>query len=174
MAHFGNWELCGAALSWLGLPFSALVRDLRSQTLNRLLTAQRHAAGIRTISRDRSLRSAVRTLKENGVLAILADIDTAVEGRFVEFFGRPAYTPVGPVVLSQRYGSPTVPVFLRRTEGPYHRLEIGPPIEWAASSDSESALVENVARFTRIIEDRIRSAPEQWVWMHPRWRTQPG
>ena len=168
MAHFGNWELGAGSLPLYGYPVTALARTLRSKTLDATLNAQRERLGFRAISRDGSLREAVRALKGNEGLVVLADVDSdALDGEFVEFFGRLAHTPVAPVVWSQRYDAPALPVSLRRIDGLRHRLEVKPPMEWCDD------LAENTRRFTRVIEDQVRAAPEQWIWMHPRWRTQP-
>ena len=172
-AHFGNWEMFGAALALSGLPMRPLVRDLRSPALNRWLLRQRRRVGIEPISRDRSLRQAITALKSNQVLVMVPDVDTSVRGVFVDFFGRPAYTAAGPVLLSQRYGAPVCVGFLTRKEDGRHRLEILPRVEWRDTGCEAEDLCENTAAITRIIERQIRGAPEQWIWMHARWKTRP-
>ena len=173
MAHFGNWELGAAALALNGVPVAAVARDVRSTALNAVLVEQRRRVGVTTLSRQRSLRGIVSVLNGNGVLAILPDVDTAVRGVFVDWFGRPALTPIGPVAISRKYGAPTVPVFLRRVEACRHRLEISPAIEWPRDGESDEDVEANTAGIADVIQDQIRSAPEQWIWMHPRWKTRP-
>jgi KDO2-lipid IV(A) lauroyltransferase len=172
-AHFGNWELLAAALVLYGYPVSALARPLRSRTLQRLVAEQRGCTGVQYIPRDSGLREAVRALARNRALGVLADVDTDVQGVFVQFFGRPAHTPVGPVLLSQRYGAPALPMFLYRVDGPRHRLEVHPPIKWQDTGDAAEDLRVNVARYAQVIEAQIRRAPEQWIWTHDRWKTRP-
>ena len=173
MAHFGNWELGGATLTLKGFPVSAVARDVRSPALNELLLEQRRAVGVRTFSRQRSLSGIVSVLRQNGVLAIVPDVDTNVRGTFVDWFGSPAYTPLGPVTISRKFDAATVPVFLRRVDGMRHRLEVLPPIVWPCDGDSDDQVKANVAHYSGVIQTQIRSAPEQWIWMHDRWKTRP-
>lgn len=168
-AHLGNWELLAAALVQKGYRVDALVRELRSRTLNRLLAVQRKWGGYRPISRTAGLREAIRALRDNRLLGVLVDLDTSVASVFVSFFGRAAATPIGPVLLSQRLGVPVVPLFIRRLDRFRHRIEICPALKWDGND-----LAANVQQYTSLIEARIRSAPEQWIWMHQRWRRQPG
>lgn len=168
-AHIGNWELLAAALVQKGYRVDALVRELRSRTLNRLLTAQRKWGGYRPLSRTADLREAIRSLRDNRLLGMLVDLDTSVASVFVSFFGRSAATPIGPVLLSQRLGVPVVPLFIRRLDRFRHRIEVYPALKW-----KEDDLTANVQQYTSLIEAQIRSAPEQWIWMHQRWKRQPG
>jgi len=172
-AHFGNWELLAAALSQYGFRVDAIARELRSRSLNHLLTVQRTLGGYRALSRTSALREVIRSLRDNRVLGVLADVDTAVASVFVNFFGRPAATPVGPVVLSQRCGAEVVPLFIRRVDRFRHRVEAYPALEWYRSGDATRDLERNVQQYTDLIEAQIRSAPEQWIWLHERWKRQP-
>ena len=172
-AHVGNWELLAAALTQNGFRTDAIVRELRSRSLNRLLTVQRTLGGCRPLSRTAQVREAIRSLRDNCVLAILPDVDTSVASVFVDFFGRPAATPTGPALISQKFGASVVPIFIRRVDRFRHRLEAHPALEWYESGDTERDLAANVQRYTAIIEAQIRSAPEQWIWMHERWKRQP-
>jgi len=169
--HYGNWELLAAALVLNGIPVSAIARDLRSRTLGRLLVRQRSRVGVESISRDGGAREAVRALRANHALGVLADVDTSVQSVTVDFFGRPAKTPVGPVRLSQRFGSPAIPLFLTRLDDGRHRLDVHPPIVWQDTGDPDADLVANTSAFTRVIESQIRRVPHQWIWMHPRWKS---
>ena len=92
---------------------------------------------------------------------------------FVDFFGQPAYTPYSPVAFSQRTGAPIIPTFIVRQPDNTHRIKIEPPITLEQCDDKEEELVVNTQKFTRIIEDYVRAYPEQWIWMHRRWKTQP-
>ncbi len=162
-AHFGNWELLGAALAAHGYRVNAIVRNLRVKSLDRIVNGLRSAAGFRPLSRERGLKSALSSLKRNQILALLADIDTRSEGVFVDFFGRPAYTPVGPVLISMKTGAPIVPAFIAR-EGKGHRIFIEEPIRLTGDVRSDTQ------RLTEVVEGFIRRYPHQWIWMHRRWR----
>ncbi|HID55316.1 TPA: hypothetical protein EYP37_02215 [Candidatus Poribacteria bacterium] len=162
-AHFGNWELLGAALAAHGYEVNAIVRNLRVKSLDRIVNEIRSNAGFRPFYRERGLKSALLSLKRNQILALLADIDTRSEGVFVDFFGRPAYTPVGPVLISMKTGAPIVPAFIvREVKG--HRVFIGEPIRPTGNVRSD------VQRLTKMVEGFIRRYPHQWIWMHRRWR----
>jgi KDO2-lipid IV(A) lauroyltransferase len=95
------------------------------------------------------------------------------EGVFVEFFGRPACTTVGPAVIAGRTGAPVHPTFMVRMTNGKYRLIIGPEIEMVKTDDFESDIWENTQRFTRVIEHYVRLYPEQWFWLHQRWKTKP-
>ena len=173
-AHYGNWELFGAALALSALAVNPIVRELRSATLDRWIDGRRRLVGMKPASRQRSLRGAVEALKANEVVVMLPDVDTSVRGVFVEFFGRPAYTAVGPALLSARYGTPLLSGFLTRQGHGRHLLIVDEPVEADGVADTEDALVAATAAVTTRIEAQIRRHPEQWIWMHRRWRTQPG
>jgi KDO2-lipid IV(A) lauroyltransferase len=172
-AHVGNWELLAAALAHHGFRTDAIVRELRSRSLNRMLTVQRTLGGYRPLSRTADIREAIRSLRDNRLLGVLPDVDTAVASVFVEFFGRPAATPVGPVMISRKFGAAVVPIFIRRVDRFRHRVEAHPALEWYESGNARHDLVVNVQKYTSLIEAQIRLAPEQWIWMHERWKRQP-
>jgi KDO2-lipid IV(A) lauroyltransferase len=109
----------------------------------------------------------LHALRRRGGLAILIDQDTRVEGVWVPFFGRPAFTPVGAARLALKRDVAVVPVFDERLADGTHRAHFEPPLDLPADE------VEATAMMTRAIEAQIRRVPEQWVWMHRRWRRQP-
>jgi Kdo2-lipid IVA lauroyltransferase/acyltransferase len=170
-AHYGNWEMFGATLALSGLNVVPVVRELRSRTLDRWVDGRRRMVGMTPASRQRSLRLAVEALKANDVVLMLPDVDTTGRGVFVDFFGKPAYTPVGPALLSARYGAPLVTGFLTRRDGERHLAEIAEPIETRGDADAD--LLATTTDITARIEAQIRRHPEQWIWMHRRWQTRP-
>ena len=171
--HFGNWELLAASISATVAPLTPIVRKLRSPRLNALVSSYREKAGYRTIDRDAGVRHALRCLKRNELLGIVADVDTAVSGVFVDFFGRHAYTPYSPVAIALKTGAAILPTFIvRQPDGSHHAI-IEPPLALKRTSMKEKDLVVNTQKFTKIIESYIRQYPAQWIWMHRRWKTQP-
>jgi KDO2-lipid IV(A) lauroyltransferase len=114
-------------------------------------------------SAGRALRRALR----GGVLGLMIDQDTRVEGTWVPFFGRPAYTPLGPAQLAQRLGAALAVSFIERLPDGSHLLRVSPPLE------PEGGAEELTRTLTAAVEEQIRRVPEQWVWMHRRWRRQP-
>jgi KDO2-lipid IV(A) lauroyltransferase len=172
-AHFGNWELLGASLALSGYRVSFIVRPVRSSRLDVLVNRNRESMGIGCVPRGTSIKDALRCLKRNELLGILADIDTRVDGVFVDFFGRPAFTPRGPVSIALRTGAALVPAFIIRQRDDTHKVVIEEALELENTGALEEDIRINTARFTKIIESYIRRYPEQWIWIHQRWKTQP-
>ena len=172
-AHFGNWELLGVSLALSGYGVSFIVRPVRSPRLDVLVNRNRESMGVECIQRGASIKRALRCLRRNELLGILADIDTKVDGVFVDFFGRPAFTPRGPVSIALRTGAVLVPAFIIRQRDDTHRIVIEKPLELENTGVLEEDIRVNTARFTKVIESYIRKHPEQWIWIHQRWKTQP-
>ena len=126
------------------------------------------------IDKRAALRPVLRALGRGAMVGILLDQNAARrEGVFVPFFGRPASTSKSIAVLALRTGTPIVPAFIRREDAGTHRVVVGPPLPLSPSGDVEAAIVALTARCTEAIEAAIRTTPEQWLWMHDRWRTHP-
>ena len=168
--HCGNWELLGAAANCRGADVTYVARALDELPLQRFLAAFRSRFAGRTIERGGAgaAREMLQALRRRGGLAILIDQDTRVEGVWVPFFGRPAFTPVGAARLALKRDVAVVPVFDERLPDGSHLAHFEPPLELPGDE------VEATAMMTRAIEAQVRRVPEQWVWMHRRWRRQPG
>jgi KDO2-lipid IV(A) lauroyltransferase len=171
-AHFGNWEFLAAALILSGYDLSYITRPIRSRQLDVLLNQIRESVGGKPIPRE-ALKGTLKCLRRNGLLGILSDIDTKVEGVFVDFFGRLAFTPRGPVSLALRTGAALVPTFIIRQKDDRHRVVAEEMLGLEITGDQEEDIRINTARFTKVIESYIRRYPEQWIWFHQRWKTQP-
>ena len=171
--HFGNWELLAAGISTTVAPLTPIVRELRSPRLNALVSRYREKAGYSTIDRDTGVRQALRCLRNNNLLGIVADVDTSVNGVFVDFFGRPAYTPYSPIAFALKTGAAILPSFIVRQPDGTHQAIIEPPLTLDRCDDKEKELVINTQKYTKVIESYIRKNPEQWIWMHQRWKTRP-
>ncbi|MBD3181914.1 lipid A biosynthesis lauroyl acyltransferase [Candidatus Poribacteria bacterium] len=172
-AHFGNWELLGASLALSGYKINFIVRPVRNHRLDELVTQNRESKGIKCISRGASIKSALKCLKRNELLGILADIDTKVDGVFVDFFGNPAFTPRGPASIALRTGAAVVPAFIVRQNDDTHRIIIQPALKLIKTGNQEKDIEANTEYFNKVIESFIRKYPEQWIWMHQRWKTKP-
>jgi KDO2-lipid IV(A) lauroyltransferase len=168
--HCGNWEWMAYCLTKRGIPMSVLQRERDEAQINQLITRIRATAGIRTIDRGSTgaARELIFALRRGGMLGFLIDQSIRAESVKVPFFGRPALTPLGPAKLAIRTGAPVVSVFVERSGGKHH-IRFNEVIE-TKSNDDPVALT---ALITQEIEDAIRRAPEQWVWMHDRWRDRP-
>lgn len=172
-AHFGNWELLGASILANGYTIRGITRQLRSKRLEAIVSSHREKVGWQGIDRDRSVREVLRCLKRNELIAILADVDTRTRGIFVDFFGRPAYTPYSPVALALKTGAAILPTFIIRQPDDSHRAIVESPLRLHRSEAKAEELLVNTQRFTKVIESYIRRYPEQWIWIHERWKTQP-
>jgi KDO2-lipid IV(A) lauroyltransferase len=169
-AHYGNWELLAAAHGLTGLPLSIVICPLDHPVLDELAARFRRRSGAELIVKHLAVREVLRDLRRGRMVGILLDQNaTRPEGVFVPFFGIPASTSKGLAVLALRTGAPVVPVFLRREPDGRHRMDVGPPLVPPPDGDIEAY----TATFNLAIEAAIRRAPEQWLWMHARWRTRP-
>jgi KDO2-lipid IV(A) lauroyltransferase len=173
--HLGNWEMMNARLFTAGLPMTIIVRSVYDPRLDRLITAIRSRFGTEVIHRQPGVgRTLMHALSQNRVIGLLIDQDIPdLVGAFVPFFGRPAWTPTGGATLALRAGCPVVPTFTHRRADGRHLVEIQPPLADPVGGSAADRAIELTAAATAAIEAQIRRHPEQWVWMHRRWRTQP-
>lgn len=172
--HIGNWELLAAAVAHLGYALSVVVRRVNDDRFDRLISAFRGEAGVRTIRRgDRSaFRDIVHGLRAGGILALLVDQDTRGPGVFVPFFNRLARTSPGAAIIALRTRAPVVAAFIER-QPPGHRVCIEPLYGFDAEYACRPSVEDLTASFTAAVEAQIRRRPSEWVWWHRRWRHQP-
>ena len=172
--HFGNWELFGAWVAQKGYPVKVVGRSAYDPRLDRLVVGLRNSAGYTNIARGKGTREIIRSLRNNEVLGMLVDQDTRVEGLFVNFFGRPAHTATGPVTLAYKLGCALLPAFIHQQPDSSYLIEFDEEIFLERTGDEENDLLETTQRISNAYERAIRRHPEQWVWMHERWKKQPG
>jgi KDO2-lipid IV(A) lauroyltransferase len=175
IAHFGNWELMPVTvplfLKFLK-PSYIVYRPLDSPLLDNMVEHVRTINGNEMIPKGGSGKRIMELLKENHAIAILSDQNVAArEGVFVDFFGRPACTGVGLAVLALRSGAPVLPMFMARQKSGKYKFIMKPLVEISRTGDYEKDLFENTQRFTKVVEDVIREYPDQWFWIHQRWKT---
>jgi KDO2-lipid IV(A) lauroyltransferase len=174
-AHIGNWELHAIVH---GLAFGAahvVGRPLDNPLLDQRLVALREMGGNVMISKRRALPQILEALRANRMVAVLIDQNVqAKDGIFVEFFGRPACTTTVAAALAVKTGCALVPCHARLLDDGRYRLILDPPVHWAPSGDRQADIAALTQRLTTVIEGWVREAPEQWLWLHRRWKTQPG
>jgi Kdo2-lipid IVA lauroyltransferase/acyltransferase len=170
-AHLGNWELLGAVASTRGVDLWAVVRGLDEAVLQQTLDRLRRHLGSRLIERGApgSAKKLLTALREGGAMTLLIDQDIDAEGVFVPFFGRLAHTPVGAAKMALKQDAAVVPAFFHRLPDGSHRARFLPPVPLPEDRDPTTL----TAAMTAAIEAAVRQAPEQWVWMHKRWRRRP-
>lgn len=173
-AHFGNWELLAAAHVLTGFRLSVVARPPDQPALERIAARLRARSGVQLINKRRALPEVLSALRSQRMVGILLDQNASRrEGVFVSFFGVPASTSKGLALLALKTGAPVVPVFIHREADGRHRVIVDPPVRLRLTGDRERDVLEATAAFTRIIEDKIRRWPEQWFWVHRRWKTRP-
>ncbi len=173
-AHFGNWEMLGAALVARGYELTVVRRDQNDGLVNAMIQKQRDRKGIKTIPRDKPLfKQIVALLKANELVALIADQNAGSDGIFVDFFGTPVSTFKGPALFATVTGAPIVPIFMVREGYMKHRVVFRPPLEHESSGDKDRDILAITQACTTAIEDIIREHPEQWMWQHNRWKTDP-
>ena len=173
-AHIGNWELLAASFGVMGYHGAVVGRRIYYEKYNQLVVKLRESVRVRTLYRDGSPKDILKVLKANQILGMLADQDVdSIEGVFVDFFGQTAYTPVAPVKLAMAAETVIVPGFVIR-EGDHYRLILEEPITpEITQGNKQEAVQKYTERWSAIVEKYIRKYPEQWVWMHDRWKTRP-
>jgi Kdo2-lipid IVA lauroyltransferase/acyltransferase len=173
--HMSAWELAPFAQALYGHPLHFLVRPIANKRVDALINGYRCGSGNQPIEKNRSARAILKVLGEGGTVGVLADHNTDIEESvFVDFFGVPASTTSGLARIALRTEAAVVPGFLFWDEQRRkYRLRFEPAVELARTGNEESDVIENTARFTRVIEDFIRAHPDQWLWVHKRWKTRP-
>jgi Kdo2-lipid IVA lauroyltransferase/acyltransferase len=172
--HLGAFDLQITYMSLKGLRPLIIGTPLKNQRLNKLLWEQRNAHGAIAVERGKEMFRLLKELKSGGSLAILIDQDTKVKSRFVNFFNMPAATPVGAAVFALKTGAIVVPTYIYLGADGKQHMHFAEPIDTVQTGDEENDMVLNTQRYSNFIEDKIRKHPEQWVWMHERWKTKPG
>ena len=173
-AHVGNWEIAGHAASIMFAPLNSVARPLDNPLLERYVDSMRRLSGQRILSKDGAVRDMLAVLKSGGAVAILLDQDARRHGIFVDFFGRPASTWPTAAALSLKLGSPIVIGFARRLGRSFrYRLIVDSVIHPQPTGDRDADVHALTQQITARIEARIRECPEQWFWVHRRWKTQP-
>jgi KDO2-lipid IV(A) lauroyltransferase len=173
--HIGAWDLSSFAHALYGYPLHYMARPLDNKRLDALVNQYRCASGNLPIFKNESARVMLKILKDSGTVGILADQNTLpAEGEFVDFFGKLACTTTGLARVALHTGAAVVPGYAYWDETiQKYRLRFEPPVELIQTGDTERDVLENTQRFAKVIEEIIRKHPDQWVWVHKRWKTRP-
>ena len=174
-AHLGAWELSSFFHSLMGYPMGLVTRRLDNNRVDTLVNGIRTMHGNRILRKDDFARGLLKAMHAGETVGILMDTNmTPPQGVFVPFFGVEACTASGLARVALRSGAAVIPGFLlwEREERRYV-LHFGPQLTLLQSGDAEADALANTAMFTRTLEDYIRRYPEQWLWVHRRWKTRP-
>jgi len=173
--HLGAWELSSFHHSLMGYPMGMVIRRLDNPLVDEFVNRIRCQHGNRVIHKDDFARGLIASMRGGETVGILMDTNmTPPQGVFVPFFGRMAATASGMARVALKTGAAVVPGFLLWEESEQrYVLRFGERIELEETGDSERDATANTAKFTAVIESYIRSYPDQWLWMHRRWKTRP-
>jgi KDO2-lipid IV(A) lauroyltransferase len=173
-AHFGNWELGSFAHGVYGYPCHFVVRDMDNPLIDRLINRYRCLSGGTAINKSEFARGVLRAFAQGNAVGVLADQNMMLnEGVFVELFGRLACTSTGPARVVRKTRVPVVlGLVIWDAKLRKYRLRFE-AVEWIKRDDPEDEILANTANFTRLIEEYARRYPDQWLWVHRRWKTRP-
>ncbi len=170
--HLGNWEIGAAMLAARGIPMDVVVQRQANPLFDRAIVRARERLGLGVIERRRAPKLALRSLRAGRVVAFVSDQNAGKDGVFVPFFGRPASTHRGAALMAVRTGAPLFLALPLRTAGERYHMSML-EIRTDRSSDPEQAVHDLTAAFTAGLEKAVRSAPDQYLWLHRRWKTRP-
>ena len=170
--HFGNWEMAGYTLGLFGFHSHAIARPLDNPHLDRLLRTFRERTGQKLLAKHGDFENMEKLLREGGVLATLGDQDAGPRGLFVDFFHRPASTHKAIALLALEHKVPILISGMPRLDGKFvlWSVDVIYPEDYDKSPDPVRAITQ---RFTADLETLIRAAPEQYFWLHRRWKHAP-
>ena len=171
--HLGNWDLLASIVPRLGYPLTVISKNIKNKGVNEYWMSVRQRFGVKFVPAHNSYRTCLTALKKKELIGFILDqnmIDT--EGIFVDFFGKPACTTPGLAYMSAQSGAPVVPAFMIRRDGGRHLVKVLPPLDPPPNREPET-IREFTQKYTKIVEDMIRQYPDQWIWIHRRWKTEP-
>lgn len=172
--HYGNWEILGYVLATLGFETTSIARPLDNPYVNDWLLGVRERHGQRIVAKKGATTEVIDVLNRHGVVCFIADQNAGSKGIFVDFFGRKASTYKSIGLLAMQYDAPVVIGYARRTAKPFH-FRVGVqdiiyPPDWRSADDPLRYITQ---RYTAAIEQSVRPAPGQYLWIHRRWKTRP-
>jgi len=174
--HFGNWELLSHVLGARTKPIAFIVRPLKSEILDRIVTERRECVGNIVIRKADSAKEVMKILRRRIFVGILIDQNVdRNKGILVDFFTRKAYTTFGIARFALAMNAAIHPAFIFRDPARkfHHLLRFGPPIAIDPAAPREEEVARVTRRCNEELEKAIREAPDQWMWFHRRWKTRP-
>jgi len=174
-AHFGHFEVANGAFAALGYPVWSVIREVDNKAVDILFDETRCATGLGVIKKERSAGEILRHLRAGHIVTINIDQNAAFNNIFAPFFGKLAATFTTPAVIGMRTGAPILPVLSFRDDAnDRYTVRVYPEVTIESVGDRGADIRLVTTKLNRILEDAIREAPEQWLWIHRRWKTEPG
>ena len=174
--HLGNWELLGAYLAFKGYPLHVVGAPIYDPRLDEMIVKNRRHSGARYIARGANAsKKILRALRRNEILGLLIDLHSKkLDGVLIDFMGRDALAPKGPVLLAMKTNATIMPISIHMCKNYRHLIEVGEEIALEITGNKEQDLIVNTQRCSKAVEKIILEQPTQWVWMHNRWKTKKG
>lgn len=176
-AHFGNFPLMLLYFAQSGYKTNAIIRQTRDEIVEKYFLNLRTSLGLNTVySHPRTIcvNTSIKVLRDNQILFIPLDQNFgSAGGVFVDFFGQKAATATGPVIFAKRTGAPIIPMFITREGDDKYKVIIEPPMKFEEKETEDETILVNTAKITQTIERYVRKYPEEWGWMHRRWKSRP-
>jgi len=173
--HIGAWELSSFAHALYGFPLHYMARPLDNPRIDALVNAYRSLSGNKPVFKNESARNVLEILRAGDTIGILADQNTMPnEGVFVDFFGKQACMTAGIARMALHTDAAVVPGYAYwDAAAEKYKLRFEPPLDLVRSGNAQKDIVENTQRFAKVLEEIIRKIPDQWIWVHARWKTRP-
>ncbi len=169
--HLGNWELAGLAVAQAGYDLRSIARPIENPWIDAYVTRVRRSTGQKILFKHEAVRPMVQCLRENGILVILGDQSARKNGVLVPFLGRPASTVRSTALMALKFGAAVIPLYAVRTGRDSHKIIATPPVEPPDVADREEAIAVMTAEIARRFGEFVKAHPDQWLWMHDRWKT---
>lgn len=169
--HAGNWELMGGALSQAGFPLIGVAMRQRDAAMDRFINEYRRLVGMHIIYKN-DVREMFRMMKEGWIVGLLADQDTSRhDGIVLDFFGQPTNCVPGPAAMARSAGIGIVPGYITRKKDGTHKIIFHAPVEVPRTKDKRADIRTAEQAVNRVLEQHIREHPEEWFWLHDRWKS---
>ena len=172
-AHYGNWELLPRIFAAIQGPVTVVGRPLDSKKMDAILRRSREMFGIEMVEKRGAMKGLLHALRQGRNVGLLVDQNTSdKDGILIDFFGKKARHTPAAAILARGLGLSIVPLFLSSEDHRHFKLTIYPPIQTAKTADKESDIARSVQAQADITEKVIRQKPDEWFWLHQRWKNQ--
>jgi len=170
-AHFGNWEMLSAVIALSGIPMNVLAKKIRNVPIDMFINSIRRGSGVNPIDKQNGGENILGRLRNNEAVGFVLDQHAnATEGVTVRFFDQEASTYKSLALLARRYKVPIVPVFIIRERLGFHRMVLEPALELCKGKNVNDSILEDTQQCMNVLERFIRNYPDQWIWLHRRWK----
>jgi len=172
-AHYGNWELLGLGISAKFIPMTTVGRELDSEVMNEILEANRKQHNMNVISKHGAMKGMIQALKKDEAVGILVDQNTKnEEGILIDFFGKKARHTPSVALIAKRFDAVIIPAYITTDDYEKYTIEFYEPFKFVDTGDKEKDILNCVQQQANITQKVIEKKPEEWFWLHQRWKNQ--